>query len=557
MALPAGHRRRPAAAATAADAPILRANGGQPPCFHSHDAPPGVSRSYDCEVRQHAWEFGKATLPWRGEFKTGYEALQLEACGIKPPPEYDTFEAPSFPAPAGAHLIFVDADAAPGGDGTQTKPFGTLEAAVHAANMPGRKAILLKAGTYHTMGVVLAAAHSDLTIQNQDGGEVIISGAVPVKSDKLKWSVSNKATNTWKLDTSEQDLPTEFGMRVGTRRAIRAKWPNGDPETAAAYCVTPAGLLPSVSRPDALFYTNGSGLSSQYPRYFPRAHKPIDETREWWAHPDDWPGTFWHDVEAGHPQSIGGYGPFFYAAGGVCSGRTPSHGYWCSSHNPRGSLGQANIDPPGGFLFKGVLPQAAKYKNITGAIVHARGGGPFYTYMCAVTGANETALFFDPEVGCDQGGPAGFGPGDWYIENVLEECDSPGEYFVDATEKSLYYTFNGTEQPTGAEIFSLTRTKVLFNISGTMDSPVKNVTIQGLTLRDAAFTYLGTTEADRHWLPSEGDWALQRSGAVHIEGAEGVTFHRNQMTRCDGNGVFLGGYTRGVNISANDFNWSE
>jgi hypothetical protein len=138
---------------------------------------------------------------------------------------------------------------------------------------------------------------------------------------------------------------------------------------------------------------------------------------------------------------------------------------------------------------------------------------------------------------------------------VLEECDSPGEYFVDAADEALYYTFNGTEKPTGNEEFSLTRTKVLFNISGTMDAPVRNIKIQGLTLRDAAFTYLGTTDADRHWLPSEGDWALQRSGAVHIEGAEGVTLHQNQMTRCDGNGVFLGGYTRDVNISANDFNW--
>jgi hypothetical protein len=516
-----------------------------------------VSKSYDCEVRRHAWEFGKATLPWRGEFKTAFEALQLEACGIEPPPEYDSFEPPTLSAPPSAHNIFVDAGAPTGGDGSQTKPFKTLEAAVDAATMPGPKAILLKAGTYHTAGVVLTAAHSNLTIQNLDGAEVVISGAVPVKSDVSNWRVHNKATNTWKLDTTGQELPTsEFGMRVGTRRAIRAKWPNGDPETAPAYCVIPLGSIASPG-----FYTNGSGVSEQYPEYFPRHHMPIDETEEWWSHPDDWPGTFWHDVEADHPPSIGGYGPFFYAAGGVCSGRTPAHGYWCSSHNPRGSLGQHNIDPPGGFVFTDVLPQAANYSNISGAIVHARGGSmPYFSYMCLVTGANGTALFFDPAVGCDQGGPTPTTPGkawDWYIENVKEECDAPTEYYFDAEEHALYYTFNGTEHPTGNENFSLTRTKVLFNISGTMDAPVKNVKIQGLTLRDAAYTYLGTTEADRHWLPSEGDWALQRSGAVHIEGAEGVTFHQNQMTRCDGNGVFIGGYTRDVNISANDFNWSE
>jgi hypothetical protein len=56
-------------------------------------------------------------------------------------------------------------------------------------------------------------------------------------------------------------------------------------------------------------------------------------------------------------------------------------------------------------------------------------------------------------------------------------------------------------------------------------------------------------------LPSEGDWALQRSGAITMEGVEGVTIDQNQLTRVDGNGIFLGGYCRGVEITNNDMNW--
>eukprot|EP01043_Picozoa_sp_COSAG02_P080562 COSAG02_NODE_19215_length_894_cov_1.183648_1_plen_161_part_10 len=136
-------------------------------------------------------------------------------------------------------------------------------------------------------------------------------------------------------------------------------------------------LFVSLHRFDRLLvipgvYYNGSGRSENYPAYFPREHENISLTEEWWAHPSDWPDTYWHNDTSQpggiHPQSIGGYGPFFYAAGGVCSGRTPAHGYWCSSHNPRGSAGcvrapkgqagskgfggegcaQHNIDPPGG-----------------------------------------------------------------------------------------------------------------------------------------------------------------------------------------------------------------
>ena len=53
-----------------------------------------------------------------------------------------------------------------------------------AAATLGRVTIVLKARTYHTAGVVLSAAHSNLTIQNQEGGDVVISGDVPVVKAK-------------------------------------------------------------------------------------------------------------------------------------------------------------------------------------------------------------------------------------------------------------------------------------------------------------------------------------------------------------------------------------
>jgi hypothetical protein len=56
--------------------------------------------------------------------------------------------------------------------------------------------------------------------------------------------------------------------------------------------------------------------------------------------------------------------------------------YWCSANNPRGHLGQHNIDPPGGFVYGDVLPQAANYTNPKGAIVHTRGGSmPYFSYQ--------------------------------------------------------------------------------------------------------------------------------------------------------------------------------
>ena len=164
-------------------------------------------------------------------------------------------------------------------------------------------------------------------------------------------------------------------------------------------------------------------------------------------------------------------------------------------------------------------------------------------------------MHFDHEVGCDQGGPQPPAEG-WYVDNVFEECDAPGEYYFSSAEKALYYTFNATEGPTGDESFALTTTKIIFNVSGTQARPVRNVTIRGLTIRDAALTYLGTTDADIHYNPSDSDWVIQRSGAVLLQGTEGFVFEQNHVTRCDGNGLFLSDYNRNASVVGNEFSFT-
>jgi hypothetical protein len=480
--------------------------GEERPCFHNHgtkyvnanfprpsspscsscccDAPAlsrnrsGVSKSYDCEVRKHAYEYAKVTLPERSSFRSAYDALQLHACGVPAPETDDVYTAPTFPTPKDTPVIYVDSnapaatagsDSGSGSHGDKFNPFKTLEAAVAsitARSYPvGPKTIVLKAGTYYTAGVVLTTDHANLTIQNYEGAAVVVSGAVPIRNSKSKWSIYNQTTNTWKLDTKGQRLGVEYGMRIGdkrseggTRRAIRAKFPNGDPETAPSFCFI--GRPGSYAPLDIGTYAEGSGVSMELPRYFPREHDPINTTQTFTANPWDWPSVDWHKGDRL------GIGPYFYAAGGVCSGRTPAHGYWCSADNPRGRGGaQHNVNPPGGFEYRTVLPQAAKYSNPKGAIFHARGGSePYFTYMCLVTHVANGSVHFDPAVGCDQGAQ-GLSNGrawDWYLENVKEECDSPGEYYFDAEEEALYYTFNGTDAPTGTEELALTQVILLF-----------------------------------------------------------------------------------------------
>jgi hypothetical protein len=153
---------------------------------------------------------------------------------------------------------------------------------------------------------------------------------------------------------------------------------------------------------------------------------------------------------------------------------------------------------PGGFTFN-AASRVAKWGNASGVIFHI--SDHFSSLQCLVDSVVNDTVHFNHAVGCDQC-PLFQAPGlGWYAENILAECDDPGEYFYSAHEKALYYTFNATEQPTGMEEFSLTTTKVILNVSGTQENPVKNVTIRGLTIRDAALTFLGTTKADVHYIP--------------------------------------------------------
>lgn len=137
----------------------------------------------------------------------------------------------------------------------------------------------------------------------------------------------------------------------------------------------------------------------------------------------------------------------------------------------------------------------------------------------------------------------------WYIENILEELDSANEWFFDPLAEKLFFAPNSTASaapPTTG--FVATSLDVLINVTGSQAKAASGITIHGLTLRDTSATYLAP-----HGLPSGGDWALQKQGAITLVGTEGVSISENLFTEMDGNAVFIGSYHRGLTIEANEF----
>ena len=74
-----------------------------------------------------------------------------------------------------------------------------------------------------------------------------------------------------------------------------------------------------------------------------------------------------------------------------------------------------------------------------------------------------------------------------------------------------------------------------------MDQPVYKVTIMNVT-----FMYTEPTFLESYEVPSAGDWAIHRNGAVFMEGADGFTIHQCLFDAPGGNGLVLRNYIRNV-----------
>jgi hypothetical protein len=77
---------------------------------------------------------------------------------------------------------------------------------------------------------------------------------------------------------------------------------------------------------------------------------------------------------------------------------------------------------------------------------------------------------------------------------------------------------------------------------------VSNITIRGIGFRDSAPSFL-----EPHGIPSGGDWSLQRSAAVFLEGTSGISLHGCKFKYLGGLGYMVSGYNRAASITQSEF----
>jgi hypothetical protein len=133
----------------------------------------------------------------------------------------------------------------------------------------------------------------------------------------------------------------------------------------------------------------------------------------------------------------------------------------------------------------------------------------------------------------------------FYIENVFEELDAPGEWYFDREKGILYYL--------PALGVGLLQAKVevpvldqVVEFRGSQQDPVSYITLSGFRIAHTASTFLEQYEA-----PSRGDWTIHRGGAVFFEGAEDSGVEKCFFDAVGGNAIFLNKYNRRVRVYGN------
>jgi hypothetical protein len=131
----------------------------------------------------------------------------------------------------------------------------------------------------------------------------------------------------------------------------------------------------------------------------------------------------------------------------------------------------------------------------------------------------------------------------WYhLENARAFLDSPGEWFLDTTSspRKIYYRPRAGEDMSTA-VVSVPRIETLLKLSGTLDTPVQNLTFRGLTFQNTTWTmpsragYVGVQAS----VDSRGDSWGRMPAAIHVQGATNNVFERNVIKHAGANGLSL------------------
>ncbi|MHB1034386.1 MAG: PDZ domain-containing protein [Pirellulales bacterium] len=204
-----------------------------------------------------------------------------------------------------------------------------------------------------------------------------------------------------------------------------------------------------------------------------------------------------------------------------------------------------NFDPKerhfNGWAKDAFSPQrAARWKDPAGGFIHALHAAEWGGMHYVITGKGpDNKITY--EGGWQNNRPMGM-HAIRFVENIFEELDAPGEWFLDRKTRTLYFY-----PPAGVDLAKATieavRLRHLIEFRGTAQAPVRFVSFKGATFRHAARTFMENKEP-----LLRSDWTTYRGGAIFLNGTEDCTIEDCFIDQVGGNAVFVNDYNRRVTV---------
>jgi hypothetical protein len=205
-----------------------------------------------------------------------------------------------------------------------------------------------------------------------------------------------------------------------------------------------------------------------------------------------------------------------------------------------------NFDPNvrhfNGYAADAISPErAARWQDPRGGFIHAMHASEWGGMHYVITGKGpDNKITY--EGGWQNNRPSGMHRQFRMVENIFEELDAPGEWFLDFRTSTLYFY-----PPAGLDLAAATieavRLRHLVEFRGTAGAPVRFIALRGLTFRHAARTFMDNKEP-----LVRSDWTTYRGGAVFYTGTEDCVLEDCFIDQVGGNAVFVNHYNRRLTV---------
>jgi Right handed beta helix region len=139
----------------------------------------------------------------------------------------------------------------------------------------------------------------------------------------------------------------------------------------------------------------------------------------------------------------------------------------------------------------------------------------------------------------------------FYIENVLEELDVPGEWYYDSTGGLLYLMPNVSQAVLNAATISMPILHTLIAVNGSQSATnayATDISFVGFTITESRITFL-----EQYEVPSGGDWSVHRGAAIFVQDSERIQLSNLTVQYTGGNGVIFSNHVLNSTISDSEF----